>query len=102
MGHCSFEFSPCQVFSRRYCVALGAGLSDVSACGARHAARDANTDAVKELRRKAKDLKGGVAVQTLELRLLEKAWQAMGQPPMRYLSPGTQYGQAKSAESGVI
>ena len=35
-------------------------------------ARAANTDEVKDLRRKARDLKEVVAEQTLELRLLKK------------------------------
>ena len=37
------------------------------------AARAANTDEIKELRRQAKDLKEVVAEQTLELRLLKKS-----------------------------
>ena len=36
-------------------------------------ARAANTDEVKDLRREARDLKGVVAEQTLELLLLKKS-----------------------------
>ncbi len=36
-------------------------------------ARAATTDEVKDLRREARDLKEGVAEQTLELRLLKKS-----------------------------
>ena len=41
-------------------------------------ARAANSDEVKELRRKAKELKEVVAEQMLELRLLNKACSAFG------------------------
>ncbi len=41
-------------------------------------ARAANTDEVKELRREAKDLKEVVTEQTLELRLLKKAYSTVG------------------------
>ena len=41
-------------------------------------ARAANSDEVKELRRKAKELKEVVAEQMLELRLLNKACSAIG------------------------
>ena len=41
-------------------------------------ARIVTTDEVKDLRREARDLKKVAAEQTLEPRLLKKAWQAMG------------------------
>jgi len=41
-------------------------------------ARAATTDEVKDLRREARDLKEVVAEQTLELRLLKKAWSRVG------------------------
>jgi putative transposase len=47
-------------------------------------AREANTGEVQNLRREARDLKGVVAKQTLELRLLKKHDRGLGGHRMRY------------------